>query len=202
LIARVLSLILAIRYDGEMDRWFPLETERLLLRAIRADDETAVHEYASDPEVVRLMIWGPNTREATREFLFRALAARTQWPRPNVGLAIELKSERRMIGSIELRINDEANRTADLGYVLNRKYWGHGYMTESARAVLNVAFNELKLHRIWATCHAQNRASYRVMEKLGMRREGLFLKNAMEKGEWRDTYLYAILAEEWPGAPQ
>ena len=185
-----------------MNRWFPFETERLLLREIRAEDETDVHEYASDPEVVRLMIWGPNTPEATREFLTRALAAKARWPRPNVALAIELKSERRMIGSIELRISDEKNRTGDVGYVLNRKYWGHGHMTESARALLNVAFNELKLHRVWATCHAQNRASYRVMEKLGMRREGLFLKNAMEKGEWRDTYLYAILAEEWPCAPR
>ena len=198
----MLSLACAIRYDGKMNRWFPLETERLLLREMRADDETAVHEYASDPEVVRLMIWGPNTREATSEFLTRAFDAQEKWPRAAVGLAIELKSERRMIGSIELRISDEANRTADFGYVLNRKYWGHGYMTEGARAVLNVAFNALKLHRVWATCHAQNRASYRVMEKLGMRREGLFLKNAMEKGEWRDTYLYAVLAEEWPGAPQ
>ena len=184
-----------------MNRWFPLETVRLLLREMRAEDETDVHEYASDPEVARLMIWGSNTQEATREFLTRALVAQAQWPRPNVGLAIELKSERRLIGSIELRISDEANRTGDFGYVLNRKYWGHGYMTESARAVLNVAFNELKLHRVWGTCHAQNRASYRVMEKLGMRREGLFLKNAMEKGEWRDTYLYAVLEEEWLDAP-
>jgi RimJ/RimL family protein N-acetyltransferase len=110
-----LSRASAIRYDGEMNRWFPLETERLLLREMRADDETAVHEYASDPEVVRLMIWGPNTREATREFLTRALAAQAQWPRTSVGLAIELKGERRLIGSIELRMSDEANRAADFG---------------------------------------------------------------------------------------
>jgi RimJ/RimL family protein N-acetyltransferase len=86
--------------------------------------------------------------------------------------------------------------------VLNRKYWGHGYMTESACAILEVAFKQLKLHRVWATCDTRNRSSYRVMERLGMRREGLFVKDAMEKGEWRDTYLYAILAEEWRGASQ
>ena len=57
----------------EMDPWFPIETERLHLREIRATDEDDIHAYASDPEVVRLMIWGPNTREATREFLDRAL---------------------------------------------------------------------------------------------------------------------------------
>jgi ribosomal-protein-alanine N-acetyltransferase len=185
-----------------MDPWFPIETERLLLRALRADDENDIHEYASDPEVVRLMIWGPSTPDLTREFLDRALQAQAQWPRPEVVLAIELKSERRLIGSIGLRMKDAANRNADIGYVLNRKYWGHGYMTESACAILEVAFQQLKMHRVWATCDTRNRSSYRVMERLGMRREGLFVKDAMEKGEWRDTYLYAILAEEWRGASQ
>jgi|HubBroStandDraft_6_1064221.scaffolds.fasta_scaffold143677_2 ribosomal-protein-alanine N-acetyltransferase len=194
--ARTLAPHANVRYHAEMDPWFPIETERLLLRELRADDEPDIHEYASDPEVVRLMIWGPNTRDQTWEFLDRALQAQAQWPRPEVGLAIELKSERRLIGSIGLRMKDEANRTADIGYVLNRKYWGHGYMTESARAILDVAFKQLKLHRVWATCDTRNRASYRVMERLGMRREALFVKNAMEKGEWRDTYLYAILAEQ------
>lgn len=190
-------LVATIRYDGEMEPWFPLKTERLLLRELRAGDENDIHEYASDPEVVRLMIWGPNTREATQEFLARALEQQMQWPRPNVGLAIELKSEQRLIGSIELRAHEDANRTADFGYVLNRRYWGRGYMTESARAVLDIAFRRLNLHRVWATCDARNRKSYRVMEKLGMRREGLQVKNTCEKGEWRDTCLYAILEEEW-----
>jgi RimJ/RimL family protein N-acetyltransferase len=146
------------------------------------------------------MIWGPSTPDLTREFLDRALQAQAQWPRPEVVLAIELKSERRLIGSIGLRMKDEANRNADIGYVLNRKYWSHGYMTESACAILDVAFKQLKLHRVWATCDTRNRSSYRVMERLGMRREGLFVKDAMERGEWRDTYMYAILAEEWRGA--
>lgn len=180
-----------------MDPWFPIETDRLLLREFRAADEADMHEYASDPEVVRLMVWGPNTPEVTRAYLAGILKEQEQWPRPSVGLAIELKSERRAIGSIELRVKDEKNRTADIGYVLTRKYWGHGYMTEAARAILDAAFRQLKLHRVWATCDPRNHASYRVMEKLGMRREAHFRKNVMEKSEWRDSYLYAILAEEW-----
>jgi ribosomal-protein-alanine N-acetyltransferase len=180
-----------------MNPWFPIETERLLLRGFRADDEARMHEYASDPEVARLMIWGPNAPEATHEFLERMLKAQERWPRPDVELAIELKSAGRMVGAIGLRIQDERNRTADMGYVLNRSYWRQGYMTEAARAILGVAFRELDLHRVWATCHVRNHASYRVMEKLGMRREGHFRKNAFEKNEWRDSYLYAILAEEW-----
>src|SRR5579863_2376716 len=180
-----------------MNRWFPIVTERLSLREFRAEDESGVHEYASDPEVVRLMIWGPNAPEATRAYLHGVLKEQEQWPRNSVGLAIELKSEHRVIGSIGLRIKNEVNRSADIGYVLARRYWGNGYMAEAGRAVLDVAFREVKLHRVWATCDVRNRASYRVMEKLGMRREGHFRKDAMEKGEWRDSYLYAILAEEW-----
>ncbi len=184
-----------------MDRWFPIETERLLLREFRADDERAIHAYASDPEVVRLMIWGPNTLEQTQAFLQTMLKAQEQWPRPFVELAIELRGEGRMIGSIGLRVKDERNRAADIGYILSRSDWGCGYMTEAARAILNVAFRQLDLHRVWATCDPRNQASYRVMEKLGMRREAHFRKDAMKKGEWRDSYLYAILAEEWLAHP-
>ncbi|HXW63139.1 MAG TPA: GNAT family N-acetyltransferase [Candidatus Acidoferrales bacterium] len=180
-----------------MNRWFPLETERLLLREFRAADEPDIHAYACDPEVVRLMIWGPNTPEMTRTYLEGVLEAQQRWPRPEVGLAVELTSERRVIGSIGLRIKDARNRTADIGYILNRTYWGQGYMVEAARAVLDAAFRAVGLHRVWATCDPRNRASYRVMEKLGMRREAHFRKDVMEKGEWRDSYLYAILSEEW-----
>jgi RimJ/RimL family protein N-acetyltransferase len=181
-----------------MTRWFPIETPRLVLREFRPEDELDVHEYASDPEVVRLLIWGPNTRELTRAFLARTLEEQKEWPRKSVGLAIELKGEQRVIGSIGLRIKDELNHAADIGYVLARRYWGCGYMPEAAHAVVDAAFRRAGLHRVWATCDPRNRASYRVMEKIGMRREGHFRKDVFEKNEWRDSYLYAVLAEEWP----
>jgi [ribosomal protein S5]-alanine N-acetyltransferase len=181
-----------------MTRWFPVKTERLLLREFRAADEADIHAYACDPEVVRLMIWGPNTTEMTRIYLDGVLEAQQRWPRPEVALGIELMTEGHVIGSIVLRIKDEKNSTADIGYVLTRSYWGHGYTVEAARAVLDAAFREVGLHRVWATCDPRNHASCRVMEKLGMRREAHFRKDVMEKGEWRDSYLYAILREEWP----
>jgi [ribosomal protein S5]-alanine N-acetyltransferase len=184
-----------------MNRWFPIETERLLLREFRASDESDVHAYGSDPDVVRLMIWGPNTPEQTLAFLQTVLKAQEQWPRAFVELAIELKGEGRLIGSIGLRVKDERNRAADIGYVLARSYWGGGYMTEAARAILDVAFRRLDLRRVSATCDPRNHASYRVMEKLGMRREGHLRKDVMEKGEWRDSYLYALVAEEWLAHP-
>lgn len=180
-----------------MTRWFPIDTARLYLREFHPTDEEDIHRYASDPDVCRLLTWGPNTIELTRAFLMRALEEQKQWPRSSVGLAIELKGERRVVGSIGLRIKDEPNRAADIGYVLARRYWGHGYMPEAAQAILDAAFRRVKLHRVWATCDTRNRSSFRVMEKIGMRREAHFRCNAFEKNEWRDSYLYAILADEW-----
>lgn len=81
-----------------------------------------------------------------------------------------------LMGSMRLTILDRSNQTADFGYTLNRRHWKNGYATEGARALLNVAFVSLGLHRVWATCDARNRASYRVLEKLGMRREAAFQK--------------------------
>lgn len=177
-----------------MERWFPIATGRLLLREPRAADEADVHEYASDPEVVRFEPWGPNTPEVTRIVLNSWLKEQDQWPRDSVTLAVELVSEHRLIGTISLRLKGV---TADFGYAFNRRYWGRGYATEAARAVAGAAFGRLGVHRLWAGCDVRNQGSYRVMEKLGMRREGLFRKDVMVRGEWRDSYLYSILEEEW-----
>jgi len=156
-----------------------------------------MHEYGGDPAVPKLTDWEHNpTIEVTRSRLAERLNEQTQWPRKSVVLAIELLSERKVIGTIGLRIAEE--RTArDFGYAMNCRYWNQGYATEAARAIIDVAFRRLNLHRVWATCDTRNVGSYRVLEKIGMRREAHFIKDAFQKGEWRDSYLYAILAEEW-----
>jgi len=180
-----------------MERWFPIQTERLLLREFVAGDEQDVHEYASDPQVVRYSDWGPNDLATTQARLAARLQEQQEWPRDNIQLAMELRTEGRVIGILRLTVVDSVSRIADFGYTLNRRYWGNGYATEGAAALLNAGFVQMNLHRVWATCDVRNHASYRVMEKLGMRREAEFRKDVLQKGEWRDSYLYAILAEEW-----
>lgn len=178
-------------------KWLPIRTERLLLREFRARDEAAIHEYASDPEVSRWMDWGPNTPEITRRVLALRLRMQSQRPPGKIELAIELKAEKKLIGGIRLEIRDQQNRTADFGYVLHKNYWNRGLATEASRAILELAFAKWRLHRVWATCDQRNHASYRVMEKLGMRREGSYRQDVFQKGEWRNSYLYAILADDW-----
>ena len=180
--------------------WLPIRTERLLLRDFRPDDFDAVHAYGSDPEVARYMEWGPNSPADTRAFLDRALASQATWPRFDFGLVIEHLADAKAIGSIGLHLRDASNRTVEIGYCLNRDYWRQGLIHEAAHALIDTGFRTLGLHRVFATCDVRNTGSFSVMQKLGMRREGTLRQDRQIKDAWRDTYLYAVLAEEWVGA--
>jgi RimJ/RimL family protein N-acetyltransferase len=173
-----------------------LETERLILREFEENDRQAIQEYASDPEVVRYIGWGPNTEKDTQEFLQRAFDRQREQPRTEYELAVVLKAENRLIGGGGIYINPD-HKEAELGYTLNRRFWGQGYATEAARAFVAFGFEELGLHRVYATCDPANTASARVMEKIDMQREGHLREHRWMKGRWRDSYLYAILEQEW-----
>lgn len=184
--------------NDDLKPWFPIRTERLLLREFRQSDFDDVHAYATQPEVVRYMDWGPNSPDDTQAFLDRSFDAQIRWPREDVNLAVEHLADGRVIGAIRLGVNQPPyEHSADIGYSFNRDYWRQGIATEAARAMAEAAFLVLGLHRVWAWCDVRNTGSYGVMEKLGMRREGLLRENVRVKGEWRTTYLYAILAHEW-----
>lgn len=170
-----------------------LETQRLILRDLVPSDWRELHEYASDPKVVRYMPWGPNTIAETKAFVRTARKMDREKPRKQYNLAIILRAESRLIGAIGLQLQNPSNRRAYMGYSLNRNYWRNGYATEAARAMLRFGFSKLKLHRICATCNTKNKASAKVLEKIGMAQDGLFRKDVFEKGSWRDTYHFAIL---------
>ena len=174
-----------------------LPTERLVLREFTKGDWQAVHEYASDPEVVCYMDWGPNTQEETRDFIKRAMASYEKDPRQEYQFAVTLEEENRLIGSCGLCVSNPDHQEAWIGYCINRHYWGKGYATEVARRLVAFGFDELKLHRIFATCGPQNERSVSVLEKAGMRREGRLREHKCVKGKWRDSFLYAILNNEW-----
>jgi len=173
------------------------QTRRLILRDFEEADWKAVHSYASDPEVVRYVDWGPNTVEETRNFVRRAIAAQKEQPRRNYHFAIVLKAENRLIGACGIFVSNPNNREGWIGFVLNRHFWGQGYATEAAKALLEFGFEKLHLHRIFATCDPENVASAHVLEKIGMLREGHLREHKWVKGKWRDSLLYAILDREW-----
>lgn len=181
----------------ELKPWFPIRTERLLLRPFTQGDFDAVHAYANDDAVIRFMDWGPNTLEETQAALDRFSETQLLRTLADVNLAIHHVEDGTVIGSIRLSVNNETTRTGDFGYTLASAYWRRGLGTEAARAMLRAGFGDLGLRRIWAECDTRNIGSWGIMQKLGMRREAHFRQDKRSRDGWRDSYLYAILADEF-----
>lgn len=174
-----------------------LESERLLLREWKRTDWKDVHEYAKDPDVVRFMEWGPNTTDETLHFVDTALDSQRIKPRKAFEFAVVLKETGKVIGACGLRVLPFDGEQADVGYVFNKSYWGQGYGSEACSRIIKFGFEELSLHRIFATCDADNSGSSGVLRKSGMRQEGHFVQDKKIKGTWRDTLLLAVLRDEW-----
>jgi [ribosomal protein S5]-alanine N-acetyltransferase len=169
------------------------ETPRLVLRPpVMADAEAIFAAYAQDAEVVKYMTWRRHENvEETRDYALRCLSV---WEDGSAyPWIITLKEDGRLIGMIESRVK---KFSIDIGYVLARAYWGQGYMPEAARSLIDWGLSQDGIFRVWATCDVDNSASARVMEKIGMRREGILRRwiihpNVSE--EPRDSYCYSIV---------
>ena len=169
-----------------------METERLILRRYEARDLEDLYEYLSDPQVVAFEPYKPMNREAVRENL--------QWRMSTEEMiAVELRDTGKMIGNVYLGKREQ--NALELGFVFHRAYWGNGYATESCAALVERAF-AMGVHRIYAECDPENPGSWKLLERLGFRREGHLRKNVWfwkdEEGQpiWKDTYIYARLREE------
>jgi RimJ/RimL family protein N-acetyltransferase len=175
----------------------PIETDRLTLRDFRTEDWVQVHSYARDPEVVRFMVWGPNTEKDTREFIARAMAAAGQQPRTVFELAVLFKPTGALVGAAGLRASGDDPQAAELGYTLHRLAWGQGLGTELARALVDSAFRHLTVRRVWAKCRPENIGSYRVMKKAGLRFEEYLQNDRSVRGQPVDSFLCGITRQEW-----
>ncbi len=143
-----------------------IETERLVLREFREDDWRDMLAYWSDPLYGRYYAEHDDPERVVRNLVSRFVDAQSASPRRSWQLAITLKKtgNDRLIGNCGIRINDADLGEANIGYELNPAAWGQGYATEAAHAIVRFGFEDLRLHRIWAECVADNMASARVLE--------------------------------------
>jgi RimJ/RimL family protein N-acetyltransferase len=167
------------------------------LREYSELDFEGVHAYASDTETLRFMTWGPNTPGETHKFIQMAISQQTEEPRRDFYFVVTLRENGEIIGGCGIHLLRPKQRTAEIGYCFNKNYWGQGYATEAATALLKFGFETLNSHRIVATCDPRNLRSVRVLENCNLRREGHIREHLWQKGAWRDSYLYAILDREW-----
>jgi RimJ/RimL family protein N-acetyltransferase len=182
---------------------YPIETERLLIRPLDADadaDDLAV--YQSQAEVCRYIPYEPRDRDQIAERIADPARTRTTLEKEGeaIWLAVEQRDSGRVIGDLVLIWNSEEHQCAEIGYVFNPAVRGNGYATEAGRALLALAFDELKVRRVIARIDARNTASGAVLRRLGMRQEAYLVQNEFFKGEWTDEIDFAILEHEWRSA--
>ena len=179
---------------------YPIQTARLLLRPFTPADLDDLFAYMSREDVVRYLYGGVKDRAESETLIQKWMATPTlEKDGDQLNLAVVLAADGRQpgIGEVTIKLTSLEHRQASIGWVFNPDYHGHGYATEAAAAMLALGFTQFVLHRIFASCDARNTASYKVMQRLGLRREAHFIHNEIFKGEWGEELVYAILQGEW-----
>lgn len=173
-----------------------IHTERLILRPARLADAEDLYEYCRDPRVARYVLWDAHTSlHQTRSYV-RFLMRQYRDAAPST-FVIELEASHKVIGTIGFLWVQPDNRSAEVGYSLNRDYWNQGIMTEALGAILDFGFTKLNLNRIEAEHDVMNAASGRVMAKVGMQYEGTLRQRIFNKGSFADVALYSMLKEDY-----
>ncbi|HEY5437548.1 MAG TPA: GNAT family N-acetyltransferase [Acidimicrobiales bacterium] len=176
---------------------FPVRTERLTIRPLSLEDFDRHFSIFSNPDVVRYLYEEPLTPEQAREHLKRRCILDLPNEGAWVNFGVELNKDGVLVGEIGMAHISATHGHYEVGYVFDPAYSGHGYATEAAAIVIELAISGLSAHRVTGRLDARNTRSAAVLERLGMRREGHFVENEFVKGEWTDEVVYAVLEDEW-----
>lgn len=173
-----------------------LTTERLILRLFTLKDCKTVQTLAGEKDIAKTTLTIPHPYKDGMAKQWITSHKKKFVKGELVCLAITEKDDKNVIGAISLTVNTKHNR-AELGYWVGKKYWRKGYCTEAAHAIIHYGFHSLKLNRIYATHFILNKASGRVMQKVGMIREGLLKQHVLKWGTYIDLVQYGILQDDY-----
>lgn len=179
----------------------PIETDRLVLRAVTAADADAVFAACSNPAVTRFTLFDAHkSLDDSRRFVVDYVVGSYAEMMPDP-FAVTLKHnpDPRMVGAVGCHWASRPNQTMELGYWLAEHLWGRGLVAEATVAVMRFAFANYPVERIQARVIAGNAASERVLEKIGFRREGTLRSALFRRGKFEDLTLFALLRGELPG---
>jgi RimJ/RimL family protein N-acetyltransferase len=175
---------------------FLITTDRLVIQRFCVDDIDEEISQDTNPEVVRYIKDVLPMDEAHK----RAQSIAEPWLGNNLewaGFSIKLKGKQQMLGAVSFRFHSLIDETVEIGYRLAVRNQGQGYVTEAASALLNILFKTFEVHKVVAFCVEQNPASWNVMQKLGMQREGCLREYSQLNGVWFDELVYGILEKEY-----
>jgi RimJ/RimL family protein N-acetyltransferase len=175
-----------------------LESERLLLRPFHPDDFEALLAMQSRPDVARWLYWEPRSAAEVRAALEKKIEGSSlRNDGDSLSFAVVLKATSEVIGDGSFFLLSAEHRQGGIGFVFHPDHHGRGYATETARLLLQLAFEEFGLHRVIGRLEPRNTPSARLLERLGMRREAHFVENEFIEGEWQSELVYALLENEW-----
>lgn len=175
----------------------PAYTDRLVIRRPSQEDLHAFLAYRNAHGNMRLQPIERMPHAEAQAFLAKQAELTSDADNCWLMFAIELRESRGMIGEVGMYIEAGRKQTGDIGWSLNRDFWGQGYATEAARWLIDYAFGARRLHRLTSNASTQNMESIRLMERLGMRREGTTRESMLVHGVWHDEHRYAMLNSEW-----
>lgn len=177
---------------------FNLETSRLQLREFRDADCRPFSAYRSDPLIAKYQGWdAPFSLAQASQFIEEMNHIIPGTPGEWFQIAIVRKDTPNLIGDCAYHILADDPNQAEIGFTLARTHQGQGFAFEAVSRLLAFLFEELRLHRLQATCDVENLASIKLLDQLGMRREAHFIKNVWFKEEWRSEFVYGLLRREW-----
>lgn len=177
---------------------YPFRTSRLIIRPFELIDFDDLFAYHSRDDVAQYLYWESRNRSEVEQVLKRRTINTTlKEEGDSLVLAVVLLELNKVIGDLYLMWRSQEHQQGEIGFVFNPDFHGKGYATEAGRVMLSLGFTEFGFHRIYGRCDTRNVASYKLMERLGMRREAHFVHNEFFKGEWGDELVYAILQDEW-----
>lgn len=174
-----------------------IETARLILRELDPADTLALAAIEGDSDVVRYLAFDERTPELVRAKIDDALRDRSKQPRTVFDLAVVLRETGVLIGRCGFDVRRPEHREAEIWWVFSPTARGRGFATEAAAAVLDLAFDSLDCHRVFADCDPRNIPSCNLARRLGMTYEGRMRENYYLKDEWCDADIFGLLKREW-----
>ncbi|GIO06027.1 ribosomal-protein-serine acetyltransferase [Brevibacillus reuszeri] len=183
--------------DLEKSNLIYAKTNRLILRHFCLEDVETFYKYRSNPTVSQFQSWENYKYEDAESFVNKQIALRPNQPGTWFQYAIALAHSNELIGDCALHTLLDEPRIVEIGFTLAPEHQGNGYVHEAIGALFTYIFHTLKKHKVIAFTDVRNEKSIRVLERIGMRREGHLLQNYMSKGQWVDEYQYSMLQSEW-----
>ena len=174
-----------------------IQSNRLILRPIKAEDAEALFGYRSNAVVNQFQGWIPETIADVRDFIRNKVSVELDQPDTWFQLAIIKKDNGELIGDIGIHFLESDSLQVEIGFTLDCNQHGKGFATEALTEILKFLFLKLNKHRVIASIDPRNEKSIKVVERLGMRKEAHFRKSLLINNEWVDDLVYAILKEEW-----